>query len=202
MKYVVFDLGGVLIDWNPRHLYRKLLSDEDMEKFLSEVATGPWNEQMDEGKPFEEGIRELSLRFPNQAKLIRLYFERWPEMLRGDIPGTVAILEDLHRQRFPLYALTNWSSETFAFAKERFDFLQRFRGIVVSGVERVKKPDPRIFEILLSRYELDPADGIYIDDVEKNVHAAKTLGLDGILFEGPEALTIELERRGLPVRRL
>jgi 2-haloacid dehalogenase len=196
---VVFDLGGVLIDWNPRHLYRKLFADDEagMEHFLANVCTPHWNERQDEGRSFADAAAELVERHPDKRHLIEAYGTRFGEMLAGAIPGTVLILEALHRQGTPLYALTNWSAETYPIALERFQFLQWFRGVVVSGREKLIKPDPRIYRILLERFAIDPAAAVYIDDNPRNAEAATRLGLHGIHFTEPAQLRAELEGLGI-----
>jgi 2-haloacid dehalogenase len=198
VKAAVFDLGGVLIDWDPRHLYRKLLADEAaVEEFLATVCTPEWNAELDRGRPFAEGVAELVERHPAQAAAITAYHERWPEMLAGEVPGAVAVLADLRAAGVPLYALTNWSAETFAITRGRFAFLEWFDGVVVSGQERVIKPDPRIFRLLADRFGLDPETTFYVDDSEANVAAARALGFDAVRFTGPERLRRDLEARRL-----
>lgn len=196
---VVFDLGGVLVDWNPRYLYRKLFDGDDagMERFLAEVCGHDWNLAQDAGRPFAEACALLVERHPEQKHLIEAYHRRWPEMLGGPIHGTVDILRELKARATPLYALTNWSAETFSIALELYDFLHWFEGMVVSGREKLVKPDPRIYRLLLERYGIDPAAAIYIDDNPANAAAAATLGLHGIHFTAPDALRDELERLGL-----
>lgn len=196
---VVFDLGGVLVDWNPRYLYRKLFDGDDagMERFLAEVCGHDWNLAQDAGRPFAEACALLVERHPEQKHLIEAYHRRWPEMLGGPIHGTVDILRELKARATPLYALTNWSAETFPIALELYDFLHWFEGTVVSGREKLVKPDPRIYRLLLERYGIDPAAAIYIDDNPANAAAAATLGLHGIHFTAPDALRDELERLGL-----
>lgn len=198
---VVFDLGAVLIDWDPRHLFRAYFpGDPDgMERFLAEVCTPAWNHRQDEGRTWAEAVAERVALFPEEAPRIRAYADRWPEMLGGPIAGTVAILERLDAAGVPCYALTNWSAETFPIARARFDFLGRFRGIVVSGDERVAKPEPAIYRILLERHGLDPATTVFIDDREENLAAARAFGIDTIRFTDPGALTDALRARGLPV---
>jgi 2-haloacid dehalogenase len=170
VKAVVFDLGGVLIDWDPRYLYRKLLADEAaVEEFLATVCTPEWNTEQDRGRPFAEGVAELVERHPEQAAAIAAYHERWPEMLGGDVSGAVELLAELRAAGVPLYALTNWSTETFVFARERFAFLEWFDGVLVSGEERLIKPDPAIFELLAERFGLDPRATFYVDDSAVNV---------------------------------
>jgi 2-haloacid dehalogenase len=196
-KAVVFDLGGVLIDWDPRHLYRKLLADDAaVEEFLATICTPEWNAELDGGRPFAEGVAELVERHPEHAAEIAAYHERWPEMLGGEIPGTVEILAELRAAGVPLYALTNWSAETFLISRDRFEFLDWFDGLVVSGQERVIKPDPRIFRLLLDRFGLDPGATFFADDSEANVAAAREVGFDAVRFTGPEQLRRDLVARG------
>jgi len=200
-KAVVFDLGGVLIDWDPRYLYRKLLADEAaVEEFLATVCTPEWNAEQDRGRPFAEGVAELAERHPEHAADIAAYHERWPEMLAGEIPGTVEVLADLRAAGVPLYALTNWAAETFAITRERFEFLDWFCGLLVSGEEGMTKPDPAIFRLLLDRFGLDPAATVFVDDSEANVAAARGLGIDAVRFTGPERLRRELSARRMLAR--
>jgi 2-haloacid dehalogenase len=195
---VVFDLGGVLIDWNPRHLYRKLFQDEAaMEHFLATVCTAEWNDQQDRGRPFAEGIAELVARHPDQAAAIAAWHERWDEMLAGEIAGTVELLAELRTGGRPLYALSNWSAETYLVARGRFPFLEWFDGLVISGEERIAKPDREIFELLLDRFRLEPAATVFVDDAAANVAAAAGLGMDAVLFRDPAQLRDELAARGL-----
>ena len=197
-KAAVFDLGGVLIDWDPRYLYRKLLADEAaVEEFLATVCTPEWNAEQDRGRPFAEGVAELVERHPVHAAAITAYHERWTEMLGGDIAGTVELLAELREAGVPLYALTNWSAETFGIARERYRFLEWFDGVLVSGEERMIKPDPAIFRLLLDRFGLDPGAAFYVDDSPANVAAAGELGFDAVRFTGPEQLRRDLEARGL-----
>ena len=198
VKAAVFDLGGVLIDWDPRYLYRKLLADEAaVEEFLATVCTPEWNAEQDRGRPFAEGIAELVERHPAHAAAIAAYHERWPEMLGGDIPGAVELLAELRATGLPLYALTNWSAETFALARERFEFLDWFDGLLVSGEERMTKPDPAIFQLLLDRFGLDPEETVFVDDSPANVAAARRLRIDAVRFTGHGQLRRELAARGL-----
>jgi 2-haloacid dehalogenase len=195
---LIFDLGGVLIDWNPRHLYRKLFEDEaSMEWFLAEVCHSEWNGEQDRGRTFAAAIEEAAARHPDHRPLIAAYFERWPEMLAGPIEGSVAILEELDRSGYELHALTNWSAETFPFARDRFAFLDRFETILVSADVGLIKPDPAIFELLLERIGRTAAECLYIDDNAKNAAAAARVGFDAVAFEGAEQLREELARRNL-----
>jgi 2-haloacid dehalogenase len=195
---VVFDLGGVLIDWNPRHLYRRLFSDEaEMERFLAEVTTSAWNLEQDRGRSFADGIAELVREHPDQADLIEAYWARWPEMLGGPLPDTVEILDELRTSGVRLLALSNWSAETFALGAEQFPFLAWFEAVIVSGAEGLVKPDPAVFRLLNDRYGLDPASPVFIDDSIQNVEAAAALGFRAIPFTGAPDLKRELAALGL-----
>ena len=196
---VVFDLGGVLIDWDPRHLYRKLFAGDEaaMEHFLATVCTQEWHRHHDAGRSFAEGARLLKTEHPDKAELIDAFGNREGEMMAGAIAGTVEILQELRDRAVPLYALSNWPAESFPHARERFDFLGWFRGILVSGDVKVIKPDPRIFELLLERFAIDPLSAIFIDDVEANAAAACAFGIHAIQFTNPAALRAELVALGL-----
>lgn len=195
---VIFDLGGVLIDWNPRHLYRSLFSDENaMERFLADVCNGAWNEQQDAGRDWGDATAELCAAFPPQEAMIRAYRERWEEMLGGPIYGTVAILDALRERGVPLYALTNWAHDTFVIARQRYAFLDAFKDIAVSGTERLIKPDPAFFQLLLTRSGIDPARAVYIDDTVRHVTAAKALGMRALLFRDAATLHYDLAALGL-----
>ena len=194
---VVFDLGNVLIGWDPRNLYRKIFADEAaMEAFLAEVCTHDWNVKQDAGRPIREAEAELVARFPEQADLIRAYYGRFMEMLSGPIAGTVALLEALHAKGTPLYALTNWSAETFAVARPNFPFLALFRDIVVSGELGLVKPDPAIFEHLLGIVGKPAHACFFIDDSAANIASARKLGFAAHHFAAPPALRRDLENLG------
>ena len=199
VQAVVFDLGGVLIDWNPRFLYRKLFDGDEarVEHFLATVCTQPWNEMHDRGKPFSENSAELCTRHPEQADMIRAYGERWSEMLNGPIHGTVEILAELAQGDRGLFALTNWSAETFPIAQARYEFLSWFDGIIVSGEEGTAKPDVEIFRLLLDRFGLSPATTLFIDDTMVNIDAARSLGFQALRFVSPLRLRNQLAARGL-----
>jgi 2-haloacid dehalogenase len=195
---VVFDLGGVLVEWDPRHLYRQLFDDPDeMESFLSEVTTAEWNAHQDAGRPWDEAVEVLTAEHPERRELIEAFHRRWPEMLAGEIPGTVDVLADLRAAGVRLVALSNWSAETFPVARERFDFLAWFEGIVISGEVGVIKPDRRIFEHLAEQFGIEPAEALFIDDSSANVDAATALGFRAIQFTDATALRRELVRLGL-----
>ena len=195
---VVFDFGGVLIDWDPRHLYRKLMRDEAaIEGFLSRVCTTDWNHMQDEGRRWEDAVEELSGRFPEHRSMIEAYWHRWPEMMLGPFDETVSIADDLRQRGVKLYGLTNFSAETFPFARARFEFLEWFEGIVVSGEVGSAKPSPRIFRLLLERFDLDPASLVFVDDQPRNVEAARSLGIQSHRFTTATELRNHLTRLDL-----
>lgn len=198
---IIFDLGGVLIDWNPRHLYRKIFDDEQqMESFLSEITTSDWNEEQDAGRPVAEATELLVRQHPSYKKEIEAFYGRWPEMLGGPIQGTVDIFKALKQaKQHRIYALTNWSAETFPVAQERYDFLQWFEGILVSGVEKLKKPDPRIYQLILDRYAITAENAVFIDDNLRNVKAADACGIHGIHFESPDQLRQALSNYNISI---
>ena len=199
---VIFDLGAVLIDWNPRYLYRSLIDDPaEMERFLAEVTTQAWNHEQDRGRRWADAVAELVERHPAHAELIRAYHERWPEMLGEQIHETVDILAELRDAGVALYALTNWSAETWPIAVERYPFLAWFRGIVVSGEVRAAKPEAAIYRALVERYGVVPADSVFIDDQPANVEAARHLGFRAIRFTGADPLRGDLEDLGLLLPR-
>jgi 2-haloacid dehalogenase len=197
---VVFDLGGVLVDWNPRHLYRKLLPDEAaVERFLAEVTTLEWNARLDAGYPFAQGVAELVAAHPDQADLIAAYHLRWPEMLGEPFLGTVAIMRELKAAGLRIYALSNWSAETFPVTRGRFPFIDEMDGILISGDVQVGKPDPAIFRHLIDRFGLKPEATVFIDDSDRNVASARGLGIRAIRFVSSDQLRRDLSAMGLPL---
>jgi len=196
---VVFDFGGVLLDWDPRHLYRKLFNGDDaaMERFLTEVNFSEWNHEQDKGRPFAEGVAELSGQYPQHAALITAFGERWQESIAGPITGSVEILEALKQKDFPLFGLSNWSAETFQRIRPEHEFLNWFDDIVLSGEVGLAKPDPAIYRVLLEQVN-DSADKcLFIDDSLANILAARELGFMTIHFESPQQLDMEISTRGL-----
>ena len=195
---IVFDLGQVLIEWNPRHLYRKVFTDEaQMEWFLANVCHSDWNLAQDRGRSFDEAVTEATTRHPEWKREIEIYRDRWMEMVPHDIPSTVQILEELHARGAPLYAITNWNGDTYRATKVRFAFLNLFRDIIVSGDEKMLKPEPEIFLILASRNNIKLSESIFIDDSLKNVKGAQAVGMAGHHFVTPEGLRTDLVTRGL-----
>ncbi|GIX22285.1 MAG: hydrolase [Gammaproteobacteria bacterium] len=198
-RVIVFDLGGVLLDWDPRYLYGDWFDDPaELERFLTVVCPPEWNRLLDAGADFPTAVAERVARFPDYADAIEAYWTRWGDMLRGPIEGTVAVLEALARRgRQRLAALSNWSAQTFPLARARYDFLARLDPIVLSGEEKCVKPDPVIYRRLLARLG-EPAEAcLFIDDVAENVAAAARLGFQTVHFTGPEALVAALEHRGV-----
>ncbi|MGI9532377.1 HAD family hydrolase [Lutimonas sp.] len=197
IKNVIFDLGGVLVDWNPEYLYEKVFAEtpEKMSFFLNNVCNHDWNIEQDAGRTFDEGAQILKQQFPEFEKEIGLFYDRWEEMLKGEIKGTELILRKLKSlNEVKLYALTNWSSETFPIAKKRFDFLNLFEGIVVSGEEHTRKPFPKIYQITLERFKLLASESVFIDDSLENVESARKMGIHSIHFKNPEQLKTALQQ--------
>jgi len=199
MDTVLFDLGAVLIDWNPRYLYRPLFKGDEqaMEYFLAEIAPPWWNLEIDAGKSFDQAVAERAALHPAHSQLIALWRDGWETMLRDEIPESVAILRDLRDRGHRLHALTNWSAETFPIARRRFKFLQWFEHIVVSGEVGLAKPDPRIFGLAIERCALDPASTVFIDDSMHNVEAGRNAGLHALHFTGPQQLRTDLTQLGM-----
>lgn len=198
-RAVVFDLGGVLIDWDPRYLYRSLFEgdEEAAERFLAEVVTPDWNAQQDAGRPWSEAIESLAIVHPQRRELIEAYWLRWTEMLGGAIQPTVDILAELRGAGVRLFALSNWSAETFPIARPRFPFLEWFEAIVISGEVGITKPDRRIYEHLLERHGLEARSTVFVDDSESNVAAAAELGLTAIRYRDPDQLRRDLRSLGM-----
>lgn len=194
-KTIIFDFGGVLIDWDPRHLYKKIFADDsEMEWFLGNVCTMSWNLEQDGGRPFADAVALLQQQYPQYTEQIQVYHTRWHEMLNGAIEDTVKILRELKQHGYTVYGLTNWSAETFPVALELYDFLSELDGIVVSGVEKMVKPDNAIFNLLLQRYNLTPGNCIFIDDNIYNVEAAHNMGIEAIHFSSPTLLRQRLQQ--------
>lgn len=184
IKNIVFDFGGVLLDWNPRYLYHSYFAEEkEMEHFLANICTNEWNAEQDRGRPFSEGVKLLQSQHPEYHEAIQLFADRWEEMLKGEIADSVDLLRKLKEQGFRIFGLTNWSAETIQTAYRNHDFFELFEGIVVSGEEQLIKPDKRIYEVLLNRYMLDAEESVFIDDNLSNVKSAQELGFNAILFD-------------------
>lgn len=195
---IIFDFGGVLLDWNPRYLYREYFNDDEkMEFFLKNICTGEWNAQMDAGKPFAEGVAELSSKYPDWKKEVELYHTGWNKMLKSELADGVGLFKKLKADpRFTLYGLTNWSAETFPYAYSHYQkLLDDFEGIVVSGEEKMIKPDKRIYYTLLERYHLKAPTCIFIDDNPANIEMANKIHIHGILWKhNPDEVLAEIEQ--------
>ena len=197
---IIFDLGGVLIDWNPEYVFLEVFENDrkKMEWFFSEICTMEWNENQDAGYPLQQATEDLVHAFPAYEKWIRMYYGRWEEMLGGAIEETVAILKKiLEKKDYRVIALTNWSAETFPIALKRFDFLHWFEGIVVSGTEKTRKPFAEIYQLTLDRYDLTAENCLFIDDNQRNIQAANVFGIQTHHFTGPAQLSKDLIERGV-----
>ena len=191
---VVFDLGNVLIDWDPRYLYRKLFQTEaEVEWFLENICDHDWNLKHDSGQLFSKGILEESKKYPEYSELINAWYQRWEEMLGGPIDESVEVLSELKEKGVLLYILSNWSAETYPIAEERFDFLSWFDGKIISGEEGIVKPDLEIYKLLINRNDLNPQHTVFIDDKEENIRAAELLGFHGIHFQNASKLRKDLQ---------
>lgn len=192
---IVFDLGGVLVDWNPDYVFRTIFPDEEkMRWFYANICTPDWNEEQDAGRSLKEATEELVTKFPDHEENIRAYYGRWEEMLGGPINGTVELLRELKSSgQYKLYALTNWSHETFPVALQKYDFLHWFDGRLVSGEEKIRKPFPEIYELLVKRFSFDPNKAVYIDDNKRNLPPAEQIGFRTIHFQSPEQLRRDLQ---------
>lgn len=198
-RVIVFDFGGVLLDWNPRHLYRKLFPGDEaaMERFLEEIGFSEWNAHQDRGRSFVEAVAELSGRFPHRRDLIRAYHERWEESISGPIEGSEDLLISLKRAGHALHGLSNWSSETFALTRRKYAFFDLFETILLSGEVLLAKPDPAIFRVLLERLGKKAEECVFIDDSAANIAAASALGFDAIHFKSAAQVSSALREKGI-----
>ena len=197
IRNIVFDFGGVLVDWNPEYLFKDVFSDRsELDHFLENICTPDWNEKQDAGRSLSEAIRTLQERHPEYQDEIRLYYDEWTTMLGGPIEQNVALLKPL-KMNYRLFGLTNWSAETFPIAYDLYPLFQEFEGIVISGVERLAKPDERIYLLLLKRHRMTAADSLFIDDNERNIRVADDLGFHTIHLENDMCLKDELKRLGV-----
>ncbi len=197
IKNIIFDFGGVLIDWNPAYLYRKeFTSESDMNWFLENICTPEWNIQQDAGRPLAEATEILQKEHPQHKEMIELYYGRWDEMLGGTIEDNVRVL-DLLKEKYPLYGLTNWSAELIDIAYDRHDFFSQMKGIVVSGDEKLIKPDPKLYQVLLDRYNLKASESLFIDDNLNNIEAARKMGFHTIRIAEGVDLEKEVKKMGV-----
>jgi 2-haloacid dehalogenase len=195
IKAILFDFGNVLLEWNPRHLYRRFFqNEEEMDQFLHEVNFMDWNLQQDKGRSFAEGVAELSKEFPQYAELIQAYHDNWIHSIGNSLTGTIEIMKRLKKAGYQLYGLSNWSAETFPIARQKYDFFNLLDDIVISGEVGAVKPEPEIFEIILARNGKAASECLFIDDALPNVEAARELGFVTIHFQSPEQLESELKK--------
>lgn len=200
---IIFDLGGVLIDWNPEYVYLDVFNGdrEKMQWFFDNICTSDWNENQDAGYPMQKATEERIALFPEHKELIEMFYGRWVEMLGDAIEGTVSILKQLiEHPNYKVVALTNWSHETFPIALKKFEFLHWFEGIIVSGEEKTRKPFEEIYQLTLDRFDIEAEHAVFIDDNLRNVKAAETLGINGIHFESPQQLQKELQRLDITLK--
>lgn len=199
IKNIIFDFGGVLMDWNPRYFFKDYFNDDEkMEFFLKNIATDEWNAEQDRGRTLAEGTEIQVAKFPQWEKELRAYYDNWTTMLRSDIPKNVEVLRKLEHSNYELFGLTNWSAETFPYALENYDFFKIFDGkIVVSGTEKLIKPNPKIWEVLLERYHIKAEESVFIDDNAKNIEVAKSLGFITVHITPETDLEKELKDLGL-----
>lgn len=200
IKNIIFDLGGVLIDWNPDYVFLKVFKGDKLKlkEFYEKVCTFEWNENQDAGYPLDKATEDRIKIFPEYEDQIRMYYGKWEEMIGGEIKEVVTILKNLVRENnFRVLALTNWSAETFPIALKKFDFLHLFEGIVVSGTEKTRKPFSNIYEIILNRYNLIATESIFIDDNIRNIKAANKFGIKTIHFKDPLQLKTDLKISGI-----
>lgn len=199
VKNIIFDFGGVLMDWNQRYFYKDYFKDDEkMDFFLKNIATDAWNAEQDRGRSLQEGTEILVAKHPEWEKEIRAFYDNWTKMLKGDIPKNVEVLRKLEHTDYELFGLTNWSAETFPYALENYDFFQIFDGkIVVSGTEKLIKPDPEIWNVLLNRYNIKAEESVFIDDNAKNIEAAKKIGFITIHITPETDLEAELKKLGV-----
>ena len=193
IKNIVFDYGGVIVDWNPRYLYDNYFGDKEQSQwFLDNICLYSWNIQMDGGKPFAEGVAELQAKYPEWSEAIAIYHSRWEEMVSGGVEGTANVLRALKAAGYGVYGLTNWSAETFPIIRDKYAVFGKFDGMVVSGDERLLKPDAAIYRCLLDRYKLNAAESLFIDDNADNVIGAKAVGMEALQFVSAQQLECDL----------
>ncbi len=200
IETIIFDLGGVLIDWNPKYVYREIFNGDEkkVDWFLDTICTSDWNVEQDAGRTFKDATEFLISQHPQYEQWIRIYYDRWEDMLGGPIQDSVLLLEKLKKvNTHQLYALTNWSDEAFPVALQRYDFLQHFEGILVSGAEKMRKPFPKIYELMLDRYKLNAEKSVFIDDNLDNVLGAQKVGMKAIQYKNSQQLINELNHLGV-----
>lgn len=201
IKNIIFDFGGVVMDWNPRYYFQQYFNDDEkMEYFLKHIAEDEWNAEQDRGRSLKEGTQIQVEKFPEWEKELRAYYDNWTVMLKSDIPENVEVLRQLEHSDYELFGLTNWSAETFPYALENYDFFEIFKGkIVVSGTEKLIKPDPKIWQVLLERYHLKAEESVFIDDNAKNIEVAQKLGFITVHITPQTHLLAQLRALGVKI---
>lgn len=194
IKNIIFDFGAVLVDWNPRYLFVPYFGDADKaEWFLTEICPYEWNAQCDAGRPIKDITEERVAEFPAWEKEIRMYFDRWVDMMGGPIPGMEALVREYKQRGYGVWGLTNWSAETFPLVRDDYPVFKLLDGYVVSGEEKLLKPDTRLYRVLLDRYGLKAEECVFIDDNPNNTAGAEAVGIKGIVFQGVEQLRKQLD---------
>ena len=194
-KAIIFDFGNVLCIWDPRQVYKGFFPDaQAIDAFLKEINFSAWNLEQDKGRPFADGVALLSAQFPRYARLIQIYNERWEDSIVGSIDGTIELVRRLKQAKYPLYLLTNFSSEKFSLIRQRYDFLQLFDDLIISGEHRLVKPDPAIYRLTLGRINWPAHECVYIDDSSVNIETARSLGFETIHFQSPAQLEVRLQQ--------
>lgn len=201
IKNIIFDFGGVLMDWNPRYFFKSYFNDDEkMEYFLKNIADDDWNAQQDKGRSLQEGTEIQVAKFPEWEQELQAYYDNWSVMLKSEIPQNVRVLRNLAKTKYELFGLTNWSQETFPYALKHYDFFQLFGGkIVVSGAEHLIKPDPQIWKLLLERYQIKAEESVFIDDNRKNIEVANSLGFITVHVKEDTDLEAELQKLGVEI---
>jgi len=194
IKAIIFDFGNVLIEWNPRFLYHRYFPNdsEGMERFLEEVNFMDWNVQQDKGRPFVEGVAALAQQFPQYSHLFQAYHDHWPDSIGNAFAGTIELMKELKQAGYPLYGLSNWSAETFPYARAKYDFFELLDDMVISGEVGHVKPDPEIFQVLLDKIGRRAHECLFIDDALVNISQAQKMGFAVIHFQSSEQLRASL----------
>lgn len=200
IKYIVFDFGGVLIDWNPRYFYKNVFKDEsELDFFLNEVCNHSWNEKQDAGRSFKDGIADLVIKHPQYSKEIEMFYTNWIDMIGGDIKENTSLIDELW-QEYLLFGLTNWSAETFPLIYDKYPFFEKLDGIIVSGEEKLIKPDPEIYKRLLQKCEIEAKYALFIDDNEANIKTAHDMGFHTIHLKQEVNLREEMKKKGIEIK--
>ena len=194
MKFL-FDLGGVFFDWDPNHFFKDIfVKDDERKYFLNEVCNDQWNIQQDAGRTIEEAEIELIPKFPHYENEIKMYYKNHRKMIRGTFDSSIKVLNKLKEKNYECYVLSNWSAETFVGMRDDYPFLQLFNGLLISGEDKLMKPDVAIYELALNRFNLTPQDTVFIDDKFENIEVAKNLNLKTIHLVDPNKIELEIDK--------